>query len=390
MHVNMMEWMVTSSILILILLGVRALCANRISLRLRYALWLVAAVRLLVPVSLALPSHPMPLTAANLAPATPAVLERPIVSEMAGGHTVIPPAVLEADDLHLEEADVNADDPGWYPVLNPETGTVEAHYGGWTLGDTLWALWAGGVGLTGLAFLGANLRFARQLKARRRPVAGSECPLPLYEVEGLASPCLFGLFRPAIYLTPGVEGEALEHVLAHELTHYAHRDHLWAVVRCLCLSLHWYNPLVWLAAILSKRDGELACDEGAVARLGEERRLSYGRTLVDLVAGERRPADLLTCSTTMTEGKSSIRRRVETLVKHPRTVKTVLFALTAVVALAVVFTFAKDQGPASDTESNSYADHLRNAEAICGFDPPISSHLAFAAPIRDGDLLAEA
>ena len=74
MHVNMMEWMVTSSILILILLGVRALCANRISLRLRYALWLVAAVRLLVPVSLALPSHPMPLTAANLAPAPPAVI----------------------------------------------------------------------------------------------------------------------------------------------------------------------------------------------------------------------------------------------------------------------------------------------------------------------------
>ena len=47
----------------------------------------------------------------------------------------------------------------------------------------------------------------------------------------------------------------LRHVLAHELTHYAHKDHIWSLLRCLALALHWYNPLVWLAAALSKRDG---------------------------------------------------------------------------------------------------------------------------------------
>ena len=105
-------------------------------------------------------------------------------------------------------------------------------------------------------------------------------------------------------------------MLAHELTHYAHRDHLWAPLRCLALALHWYNPLVWLAVLLSKRDGELACDEGAVRRLGEDQRIPYGRTLVGMVAQRSlRPADLLSCSTAMTGGKKTIQQRIEMCIR---------------------------------------------------------------------------
>ncbi len=56
----------------------------------------------------------------------------------------------------------------------------------------------------------------------------------------------------------------LRHVLTHEFTHYRHGDHLWSMLRCLALAVHWWNPLVWLAAELSRRDAELACDEGAL------------------------------------------------------------------------------------------------------------------------------
>ncbi|MFQ9472767.1 MAG: M56 family metallopeptidase [Oscillospiraceae bacterium] len=62
----------------------------------------------------------------------------------------------------------------------------------------------------------------------------------------------------------------------------------WSALRCTALALHWYDPLVWLAVSLSKADGELACDEGAVRRLGEEERTPYGRTLVDMVAQRSR------------------------------------------------------------------------------------------------------
>lgn len=77
---------------------------------------------------------------------------------------------------------------------------------------------------------------------------------------------------------------------------------------------------MWLAVSLSKADGELACDEGAVRRLGEEERIPYGRTLVDTVAcRSQRPADLLSCSTTMAGGNKTIQQRVALLVKKPET-----------------------------------------------------------------------
>ena len=67
------------------------------------------------------------------------------------------------------------------------------------------------------------------------------------------------------------------YALAHELTHYRHLDHIWSLVRLVCLALWWFHPLVWAAAWLSRRDGELACDEGVLERLGSEHRLPYGR-----------------------------------------------------------------------------------------------------------------
>ena len=69
-------------------------------------------------------------------------------------------------------------------------------------------------------------------------------------------------------------------MLTHELTHYRHLDHLWSVLRGVALAVHWWNPLVWLAAACSRRDGELACDEGALRRLGDNERIPYGEALL--------------------------------------------------------------------------------------------------------------
>lgn len=92
------------------------------------------------------------------------------------------------------------------------------------------------------------------------------------------------LLGRSIYVTPEAAADkaVLRHVLTHEATHYRHGDPLWAVVRGVCLAVHWWNPMVWLAAIRSKEDAELACDACAVKRLGEAERMAYGRTLVSL------------------------------------------------------------------------------------------------------------
>ena len=138
---------------------------------------------------------------------------------------------------------------------------------------------------------------------------------------------------------------------------------------------------------LSKGDGELACDEGAVARLGEEERIPYGRTLVDMVAARSpRPADLLSCSTAVTGGGKSVKRRVAALVKKPETVKAALFAVVGVVALAAVFVFA---GRAAEQENRGLADFLDRTTAI-RYCPPLYSSTIYPNPIAREDLLAEA
>lgn len=211
----------------------------------------------------------------------------------------------------------------------------------------------------------------------------------MYEAEGLSSPCLCGVLRPAVYLTPeaAADGTVRTHVLAHELTHFRHRDHIWSLLRCLALVLHWYNPLVWAAVVLSKRDGELSCDEGTIRRLGEGERISYGRTLIGLVARRSGAGGVLSCSTTMTGGKKTVQRRITQLVKQPETKKTALFLAAAALALAAVFVFAgqSDQQAAWRRFQNAAA----SAAAIC-YGPPTFSSQFWPADITDADLLEEA
>ena len=149
--------------------------------------------------------------------------------------------------------------------------------------------------------------------------------------SGLPSPCLFGLFRPAIYLTPAAlaSPDSLRHVIAHETTHARHLDSLWSLLRCLCLTVYWFDPLVWAAALVSRTDCELACDEGALRRLGEAERIPYGRTLLALVPVRRTPADPLLSATTMTAGKRQLKDRITRIAENQQTVSAALFLVLA-------------------------------------------------------------
>ena len=162
-------------------------------------------------------------------------------------------------------------------------------------------------------------------------------------VAGLPSPCLFGLFRPAVYVTEEVARDPamLRHVLAHERTHYRHRDHLWSVLRGAALAVHWWNPLVWLAVSLSRRDGELACDEGALRALGEGERTAYGETLLSLVTARAAPRDLLSFATTMSGGKRSLRERITRIACQPKQLVSAIVAAVLLLALAGFLAFGR-------------------------------------------------
>ena len=387
------EWAVTSGVLILIVLAARCLLKGRLSARLRYALWGVVLLRLLVPFQVELPapvSDALPVLASNLAPEVgqweePSIPVFPERSKPVAEFNLDIETTLEPGDI-LSYSDVvgclrrDGETITWYRyILSPE--------------QIVLALWLAGAGLTGAAMLVSNLRFHGRLRKRRERLEGVDAPIPVYTAAGLPSPCLFGVFRPSVYLTPEAaeNPDTLRHTLAHELTHCAHFDHLWSALRCLALALHWYNPLVWLAVILSKQDGELACDEGAVARLGEGERIPYGRTLVNLVAARSlRPGDLLSCSTAMTGGEKSVKARVLALVKKPETVKTALFAVIAVIALASVFVFGgRNSAQAYSEELTAFLDQVRDARSISVGNPLTSSQFSTGA-VSDPEALDQA
>lgn len=102
----------------------------------------------------------------------------------------------------------------------------------------------------------------------------------IYQCETVNTPFVLGILKPRIYLPYHMDGKNLRHVVAHERAHIRRKDHWWKPLGFLLLSIHWFNPLMWVAYILLCRDIELACDEKVIAELGNEQRADYTQALV--------------------------------------------------------------------------------------------------------------
>ena len=349
----MNEWIVSSSILIgLVLLG-RWLLRGRISLRLQYALWGVVLLRLLVPVQLF--SHDLSAgTVAEQVDISAPV--RWVYTEVrsSGDQDAYDEAYQQILAEYEARNQTAAPDVIDKMVYNRVQQDRELD-----LTRLLWGTWLTGMAVMTAVIAGCNLHFIRQLRRRRYELEISDCLLPVYVTEVVPTPCIFGFFRPAIYLTPDAakDDAVRRHVLHHELTHYRHLDHIWSVLRSVCLVLHWYNPLVWIAAKVSRADAELACDEGALKTLGEEARGDYARTLIGLTCADRAGSVLL-AATTMTGSAGSIRERIRLLMKRPKNTVLTLTAALLLVTLAVGCTFAgapQTSQPAESTQPSEPA-----------------------------------
>lgn len=376
----MNEWIISSSVLIgLVLLG-RFLLRGKISLRLQYGLWAVALVRLLLPVQIFTSDFGAGSIARDVdisAPVRQVYVSanedryqreydeayRQVVARYESASEHVDPIVIEKEAAHLAEKAVELD-----------------------LTQLLLSLWFAGMVVMTSVICSCNVHLALQLKRRRWALEVPDSLLPVYVTEAVPTPCIFGFFKPAIYLTPEAakDGQVCAHVLEHELTHYRHLDHIWSVLRSLCLVLHWYNPLVWAAAKVSRADAELACDEGALARLGEEQRGDYGRTLIGLTCSAP-ISDLLLTATTMTGSAGSIRERIKLLMQRPRNTVLTLTAVILLVTLVVGCTFAGAPETTQPTETTTPG--VDNDMSYQGQELPIPddlthTELSYALPME--------
>lgn len=374
----MAEWFVSSAVLAALLIGAHYLLRGKISARLQYTLWLVLLVRLLLPLSIGKTA----VSVANLLP------EAEPIAVMQTEPAAAPPAqAASTPEPAAPAAPVQTPaQPVQRPASMPaqaETGSAEPEKSAQKPAVSVWKIfmlvWASGAALLGLWFLFCNLRYGRQLRAGvLRAIAPKEGRPAVRLTRTALSPCLFGLFPPAIYVTMDCaqDEQLLHHCAEHEYTHYLHRDHIWAVLRGVCLALHWFNPLVWWAAALSRTDAELFCDEDTVRRLGEDARADYGRSLIRMTCRER--VDPLSAATTMSGRGGQLKTRIVSITKHPKTAIPVLILVLLLCAAAVgcTMTGAKDAAPAqqmpqrTDTtpeELEATADTREEPEAAVEF-----------------------
>lgn len=337
----MLEWVVSGSVLIAVVIALRFALRGKISLRLQYAMWALVLVRLLVPVSLGESSFGVAALMQKAAGLQDVGAKGAVVQEgqmPAGGSAG---EVQEA--VHTEGAGEGSL-PAAAHGQQAAVGSLSSEREEDAAGDMFKAVWLTGTVLLGLVLLASNARFAVTLRKSRRRLEGVSCRLPVYVSPQVDTPCLFGLLTPAIYVTPEAAGDevAFGHAVEHELTHFRHGDHIWALLRGACLAVHWYNPMVWWAAVLSLRDAELACDEATIRRLGESERARYGRTLIGLTCQKRRT--VLLTATTMTGGRRGLEERIRLIAQKPKTAGVPMAAALLILAVAAGCTFT---GPES-------------------------------------------
>lgn len=380
----MIEFIVTSSALIVVIIILRCLFQWKISRRLQYALWGIVLLRLLMPFSLFSSQFSIMNMFATVG------IDKP------------EPEISAAPNINTDNE--------MTPVGGPLTGNAALNDAEWRLSgngsDTLGiestaetrdilpdrilgATWLAGSIAAGLWFLSTNLIFYRRLRKTRNFLRRSECKLPVYITQGLDSPCLFGIMHPAIYLTPKAAENVdnTRFVLAHEQCHYRHGDHIWSMMRVLCLAVWWWNPLVWLAAMLSRTDSETACDEAVIRQLGEDSRFIYGRTLVDMIAVKKERVSLMCAATAMASGKSRIKLRLNMIIKKPKTFIPAFIAVVLIVAVGMGCTFTgATEHPTPSTgnvDVSAYAQKVYDNRTVYIGDASADSALLNALEISD-------
>ncbi|MBQ2782364.1 MAG: M56 family metallopeptidase [Oscillospiraceae bacterium] len=382
----MLNWIISSSLLIVAVIVLRFALRGKVSPAIGYALWLVVLVRLLVPGSV---MH-IPFSAAT-------VVENTQLSQDLERLEYVD-AVEHADDGSvlgiMHDAVFNTEIGGWkdsHTIV--DYSADEEEFSRWQRSSNvknfgkniLRPAWIAGIVLVAVWFAGVNMVFTRRLRRSRQRLE-VDCPRPVYISDVVETPCLHGLISPAIYVTPAVAADetALRHVLSHELSHYRHGDHIWGIFRAAALALHWYNPLVWWAAALSRRDAELSCDEAAIALLGEGQRTDYGRTLIGLSCrgGGR---DLLLNATTMTGSKRGLRERIVLIAEKPQTKAAAVFFAAVILIFAAVFTFGGSV-PGSSYIRASSAEPM-NEDFRLRYDKTITTVRLVCDVYQDGELL---
>ena len=155
----------------------------------------------------------------------------------------------------------------------------------------------------------------------------------IYQSENVVSPFVLGVVKPRIYLPFNMDEQDMEHVIAHENAHIRRKDHLWKPFGFLLLTLHWFNPFIWLAYVLLCRDIELACDEKVVKEFDNQQKADYAQALLTCSVNRR-----MIAACPIAFGEVGVKDRVKSVLNYKKPAFWIIIvAVLASVIAAVCF-----------------------------------------------------
>lgn len=183
----------------------------------------------------------------------------------------------------------------------------------------------------------------------------------IYQSEKVCSPFVLGIIKPKIYLPYHMDSREMDHVIAHEQTHIRRKDHWWKPLGFLLLTIHWFNPLMWLSYVLLCRDIELACDEKVIREMGNEQRADYTQALVACSVNRR-----LIAACPLAFGEIGVKERVKSVMNYKKPAFWIVLASVIVCAVIAVCFLTNPIGFQFDVSANTIvsANHfdMRNAD----------------------------
>lgn len=255
-------------------------------------LWLLVALRLLLP--------------ARLTVESPVSLQRP----------ESPPIQAYQELRQQEKVYVSAPPEQRLEMAGPAAAQ------GFALLDQLPAIWLTGVGCMALYMALSLLRMRWRLRAAPRIQDN------VYRCTDWSTPFVLGVLAPRIYVPETVSEQDFPQVLAHERCHIRRWDHVWKPLAFLLLAVNWFNPILWAAYVLLGRDMERACDEMVLKNADAAQRAAYSRALVACAA---QPKMAAVCP--LAFGEVAVKERVKNVLNYK---KPALWAVILLVVAAAI------------------------------------------------------
>ena len=312
---SLFQMSVAGGVLILFIVVIRALAIHRLPKTTFLALWMIAALRLLLPFSIPLPFN------------------------IHIGLDVFSDVVQELPSGNIAST-LPGDSPPSYDIGTAVPSPATEHI------STFEILWLVGVLLLAIYF---SISYFRSMRKFRMSIPDNtpyiqnwltahqiSRPLAVRSSDLISSPLTYGILHPVILLPKKLDRNdqvALKYVLTHEYVHIRRFDAITKILFAAVLCIHWFNPLVWVMYVLANRDIELSCDAWVIRMMGEKKRSSYALMLIKMEERRNGMSALWNHF-----GKNAISERIEAIMKFKKTsILACAFALVLVVGATTAF-----------------------------------------------------